>query len=377
MERERVLQVCALNPGGIETFVMNSYRAINQQKVVFDFINYFDSNEEQFHEKEVLSLGSRVHKTGTMNYSNLFKRHFLKILSLYKFLTENDYKIIHIHASDSISLIDAIVAKVAGIPKIIVHSHNTSISKNSSTSNFKNFFHKLIKGLWPLFATDFLACSDLASEWLFTEKMRKEKKIEIVNNAIDIEKYQFNLEIRNTLRKEFGLEDKVIIGHIGRMSYQKNHEFLINTFYELKKINSNVVLLLIGTGELEMQLKTQVNDLGLKDSVIFYGVSTKVNELMNAIDIFVLPSHFEGLPLVGIEAQCSGLKVIASDGISKQMKVTDNVHYLSLDLGSEKWAQYIDNMLIVKDRFKYSLEVRENGYDIKEVVKKLEQIYNI
>lgn len=374
-ENTTILQVCALNAGGIETFVMNVYRELDKDKIKFDFINYFDSEKEQFHEKEVTQYGSKIYKTGSMNCNNVFTRHYKKIKSLYKFLKKNNYTTIHIHASDSISLEDAIVAKIAKVPRIIVHSHNTSIGKSSSLYYLKKSFHNIIKHLWGYVATDYFACSELAAKWMFSKKLIDSKKVQIINNAINLKQYQFNKEVSNQLRHSLNIENNFVVGHIGRMSYQKNHDFLINIFKDIKNNYENSILLLIGNGELEDEIRVKVGKLGLEDSVIFYGLTNKVSELMQAMDVFVLPSHYEGLPLVGIEAQASGLKVITSDIVSSQMKITENVKYLSLEQTSKEWANEICLYINGYERRNMSNDIKNNGYDIKDVAKNLENFY--
>ena len=368
----RVLQVCALNPGGIETFVMNVYREVRKRDIVCYFINYFDKDIEQFHEKEVIGYGSRIYKTGSMNYKNPISKQIHKSISLYKFLKNNKYDIVHIHASDSVSLEDAFICKLAGIKKIIVHSHNTSINNQEKFYKLKKTLHNTIKSFWGVVATDYFACSELAAEWMFSKKLNDSNKIKIINNGINVEDYKYNSEVRTEVRKELGVEENFVVGHIGRFSYQKNHDFLIDIFAEIVKKKSNAILLLIGKGELEDEIKEKVKRLNLEDNVIFYGLSNECKRLMQAMDVFLLPSHFEGLPLVGIEAQAAGLKVGVSDTVSKQMKITENVKYIGLDKSPEYWANEIDYNYLRKDMTK---EIADAGYDITKVSGDLVQKY--
>ena len=374
-KQNRILQICALNAGGIETFVMNIYRELRKQNIIFDFVNYFDSDIEQFHEKEVLKYGSRIYKTGSMTYKNIIYKHIHKDICLYRFLKRNKYSIVHIHASDNISLEDAFIAKIAGVKKIIVHSHNSSVNKNEKLYKVKNIFQKFTRKFWRYVANDYFACSKLAAQWMFDSNLNALNKVKIINNAIDVNQYKFNQFIRDDVRKKLDLKNKFVIGHVGRFSYQKNHEFLIDIFYELNKINENSFLLLVGKGELEDRIKEKVKKLGIQDSVIFYGLSNNCPELMQAMDVFVLPSHFEGLPLVGIEAQAAGLKVITSSNVSQQMRITNNVEFISLDKNSKLWAEMINQYSIGYNRDNVIDEIEKNGYGIKGVSIKMKSYY--
>ena len=179
-----------------------------------------------------------------------------------------------------------------------------------------------------------LACSKEAGEWLFGNT-----QFIVLNNGIDVSKYVFNQNIREEYRKILGFSDELVLGHVGRFSNQKNHNFLIDIFYEIIKINKKSKLILIGTGELENEIKEKVESLSLKEKVIFLGARADVNKIMQAMDVFILPSLFEGLPVVGVEAQASGLPCIISDTVSKDVKITDSVLQISLSLPPEEWGK--------------------------------------
>lgn len=374
-KQNRILQICALNAGGIETFVMNIYRELRKQNIIFDFVNYFDPNIEQFHESEVLKYGSKIYKTGSMTYKNIVYKHIHKDICLYRFIKKNKYSVVHIHASDNISLEDAFIAKIAGVKKIIVHSHNSSVNKDENLYTVKNLFQKFTRKFWRCLASDYLACSNLAAQWMFGTNLNILNKVEIINNAIDVEQYKFNQIVRNDIRKKLNLGNKFVIGHVGRFSYQKNHEFLIDIFCELNKINKNSLLLLVGKGELEDSIKEKVKKLDIQDSVIFYGLSKNCSKLMQAMDIFLLPSHFEGLPLVGIEAQAAGLKVITSSNVSKQMKITNNVEFIPLEKDAKLWAKMINKYSIGYNRENVADYIEKNGYGIKGVSTRMKDYY--
>ena len=233
--------------------------------------------------------------------------------------------------------------------------------------------HNILKKILPLMTDEFLACSKLAGEWLYPEKYLD--RVKIINNGIDIEKYKFNLEIRNQLKKEMNLEEKFVLGHIGRFSYSKNHKFLIEIFNEVQKIEKESILLLIGNGELEEKTKDQVKQLNLEEKVIFLGTTDKVESYLQIMDVFVFPSQFEGLGLVAIEAQTAALKVIASDKVPLEAKLSDYLEYFSLNKNSKEWAEEILKYKNSYERKDMTKEIEKVGYSIKSSAKELEKIY--
>lgn len=205
----------------------------------------------------------------------------------------------------------------------------------------------------------------VASEYFYNENIINSPKHHIINNAIQTKDYAFDEAVRNEIRKEYKLEDKYVIGHVGRFQYQKNHEFLVDVFNEYLKLDNKAVLMLVGQGEGEEAIRQKVADLGMTENVMFMGVRSDVNKLLQAMDIFVLPSHFEGLPLVLVEAQTAGLPCYASkDVITKESDVTGNIEFISLDDGDKKWAQIIYDNKKSDDRNKYTQLVIDAGFDI-------------
>ncbi len=357
---ERILHIIGrMNVGGAETFIMNVYRNIDREKLQFDFIVH--TKEKCDYEDEIISLGGRIYRI------EQFSKHPLKnMLQLKKILTENKeiYKTIHRHTENSIVFTDLLVAKIAGIKKRYVHSHNTKTTKG-------NVIHKLCRPLLNRLATKKFACSQKAGEWLFGKK----QEFDVIPNGIDIGKYKFNKEIRTEVRKEFGLkENEILIGHVGRFQPVKNHTFLVDVFNELQK-DIDTKLVLIGVGELQEKIRDKVNNLGIEDKVIFLGLRNDVNRIMQAMDIFLFPSLFEGLPLTLIEAQASGLNILASDSITKQCNVTGNINFLNLDEGKEKWKQKILDILKNSKRNTDISALYREGYDSMQTAKKLQNIY--
>ena len=218
-----------------------------------------------------------------------------------------------------------------------------------------------------------IACSTEAGKWLF-----RNNKFTVIKNGINLENYRFNYETRKKYRSMFkASDDTLILGHVGRFTYQKNHQYLIKVLKRYTEYNSNVILLLAGTGELEQEVRDLVNKLDLSQKVIFLGTREDINGLMQCMDVFLLPSYHEGLPVVGIEAQTAGLPCILSDNISKETKMTENVVFTPIsDENVDAWCRNIDlfskREIVRKDGYQ---SVKDNGYDIQDVIKQVENIY--
>lgn len=269
--------------GGVESVVMNYYRNIDKSKVQFHFICDEDSTDIPYDEIE--KLGGKV--IVVPPYQKLFKYQ----KELYKIFKENNYKIVHSHIN-ALSVFPLRVAKKAGVPIRIAHSHSTSNKKEWK----KNIVKNILRPFSKLYANKFFACTKHAGEWLFGKKIIERKELNVINNAIDLKKFEFNEQTREDLRKELGIkEDTLIIGHVGRFMKQKNHEFLIEVFKELIKKNDNSILMLIGQGPLLNDMKQKVRDLKIEDKVKFMGQVTDVEKYYNIMDVFLFPSIYEGL----------------------------------------------------------------------------------
>lgn len=346
--------------GGVESVVMNYYRNIDKTKIQFDFICGSDSTDIPYDEIE--KLGGKVILIPP--YQKVFKYH----KELKKVLKDGKYKIVHSHIN-TLSVFSLWAAKSAGVPVRIAHSHSTTNKKEKK----KNLLKQVLRPFSKLFATDYMCCTEYAGRWLFGDKIFNKGKVNILNNAIDLDKFKYNEELRKQKRKELNIsDDTIVIGHIGRFVAQKNHRFLIEIFNDLHKINNNTKLLLIGQGPLEDEMKNLTNKYKISDYVIFLGQRNDVNDLYNAMDIFALPSLYEGLGMVLIEAQCSGIKCIASSVVPKDVCITENINFLDFD--SENWVNYLkglDNKYSRKAKFNELV----NKYDIKKEALKLNQMY--
>ena len=215
----------------------------------------------------------------------------------------------------------------------------------------------------------------MAAEWKFPKKIIAEKKYTILKNAIDTGKIYFDESVREEIRKKINLSDKFVVGHIGRFSYQKNHEFLIDVFNEICKYKENAVLLLVGVGELQNKIRNKVKELNLGDRVMFLDIRKDIQELLNAMAVFVLPSYFEGLPVVGVEAQAAGLQVFTSDNITKELPLKELVFYYSLEMSASEWSENIIKEFERYARTNTTDKIIEAGFDVKVAANKMQKLY--
>ena len=269
--------------GGVESVVMNYYRNIDRDKIQFHFLCDEDSTDIPYDEIE--KLGGKV--IVIPPYQKLFKYQ----KELYKIFKENNYKIVHSHIN-ALSVFPLRIAKKAGVPIRIAHSHSTSNKKEWK----KNILKMILRPFSKLYANNYFACTEYAGKWLFGKKVVERKELNVINNAIDLKKFEFNENTREDLRKELGIkEDVLVIGHVGRFMKQKNHEFLIDVFEKAIKQDDNIYLILVGQGPLEDKIKEMAKEKGIEYKILFLGQRNDVNKLYQAMDIFVLPSLYEGL----------------------------------------------------------------------------------
>ena len=345
--------------GGVEAVVMNYYRHIDKSKIQFDFICDNDSTNIPYDEIE--SMGGKVILIPP--YQKMFKYH----KELKKVLKDGNYKIVHSHIN-ALSVFSLFAAKRAKVPVRIAHSHSTTNKKEWK----KNLVKQVLRPFSKLYATNYMACSELAGRWLFGNKTFNKGKVYILNNAIELDKFMYDRNIRIEKRKELGINNNtLVIGHVGRFVEQKNHRFLIDIFSEIKKKNNDSVLLLIGQGPLMDEMKDKVKTLGLDSAVKFLGQRSDVNELYNVMDLFLFPSLYEGLGMVLIEAQTNGLFCLASTEVPKIAKVIDNVKFISLKENASTWCSNIETI----GRSIDLKTIKNSGYDIVTEAKKLEQKY--
>ena len=360
----RVAQVIGITGcGGVESVVMNYYKNIDRTKVQFDFL--VESTSKIIDKEMIESMGGRVKIIPP--YSNPF--HYMK--SLKKLFKQEQYDIVHSNMN-TLSVFTLRAAKKAGIKVRIAHSHSHPVP------NKKEWKRTILKNLLTPFskryATHFFACSEAAARGLFGNKLVDKGDVAIINNAIDINRFKFDNLIRKKIRNEYRLTDKFVVGHIGRFAFAKNHDFLVDIFYEIQLINENSMLLLVGDGPLRESIIQKINKLSLKDKVLFIDTTSTPEYFYQCMDCFLLPSLYEGLPVVGVEAQVNGLKCYFSDVITKEVKISDNITFLSIKQNASKWAK------IITDDFSTSKTVRREfleteKFDIAYQSKKLVSLY--
>ncbi|TCI48273.1 MULTISPECIES: glycosyltransferase [unclassified Exiguobacterium] len=330
----RILHVVGImDAGGAETLIMNLFRNIDRKRIIFDFVVH--SQKEGFYDKEILKLGGRIHRVPNFNTKNSIN-YCISWNTFFK--TFKEYRIIHSHVRSTASLFLWIARKHG--KHTIIHSHNTSNGKGVNAF-IKDFLQIPLKYI----ADDFFACSRDAGHYLFGEKIMSSNKCEILPNAIDIKKFSYEESGRKKVREELGINDnQLVLGHIGRFEYQKNHDYLIEIFSEVVKNDNKAILLLIGSGSLLDSIKQKVKEKKIEENVRFLGLRADTSSLLKGMDIFLFPSHFEGLPVTLVETQVSDLKCIISDGISNEVDFKmGHIDYISLKKPPEFWANEILN----------------------------------
>ena len=373
----RILQVLTImNRGGAETMIMNYYRNVDKTKVQFDFLLH--RYEEGFFDEEIKSLGGKIYRMPAISPKNYFR--YKK--ALFQFFEEHpEYKIVHSHLN-ALSSIILQVAKSKKIPVRIAHSHlavepfvlkKIFVPDTDIIATVKDSIQSLIRRRTRKYANHYFACGSKAGIWLYGKKNMD--KVTIINNAIDSAKFTFNKKTREKVRSHLQIpEGTKLIGHIGRFNEQKNHFFLIEIFRELVKLEPSAQLILIGDGNLRPKIESLTTKYSLRDKVHFLGLRNDIPDLLQAIDYLLFPSLYEGLPLTLIEAQAAGLKIIASSTIAKEVDLTGQITFTSLNKPAESWAQLMADDLEYPRNNTHKLIVTGN-YDIASNAKKLQQLY--
>ena len=356
----RVLQILGIVAnGGVEAVIMNYYRHIDKTKIKFDFVVHNDADENYL--REVERLGAQIYKVTPYN-KNIFKF----IFDIYQIIKKHDYQIVHCNMN-ALSGFALFAAYLANAKIRILHNHTT----DSKEEKLRSFIKRMLRPFAKLFANQYWACSNLAAEWMYGKKVVDENKVTIINNAIDLDRFKFDKEKREKFRKEFALKDCFVIGHVGRFLKQKNHEFLIDIFNEVVKRKENARLLLIGDGKLRPQTESKVKELGISNKVIFLGNRNDVADLYNAMDVFVLPSLYEGLPVVGVEVQANGLPFICSTEVTKEILLTDNIKLISLQQPLKDWCNEIENEkrkdLNINDKLLKKFDIKQEGKTLEKL----------
>ncbi len=343
---------------GVDSVVMNYYRHIDRNRVQFDF--FIDGYNKTLIDEEILDLGGRIIKLEP--YENSMRINMRQCRAAF---ADGEYTIVHSHLN-TLSCFPLYAAFRAKVPIRIAHSHSTT----SRGECKRNLMKQALRPFSKTFATHYAACADYTARWLFGAKMVQDGKVHIIQNAIDTARFSPNETARQRIRKEFNLENRFIIGHIGRFAFQKNHELLIRVFAEAYRKNPNAALILIGTGELETDIRALVKELRIEHAVFFTGIRRDIPDFLNAFDVFFLPSRYEGLPVVGIEAQAVGLPCLMSDAVTKDTAVTPLVEFFPLHADIEAWAQKLLSYEHTQKR-PYPDLLRASGFDIHHAAEDL------
>ena len=321
------------NPGGVESFIMNYYRRLDMSSFHFDFL--CNSYDKIAYEDEILEKGSK-----TFHFAPRSKKPALFYKQLTSFFKNHakEYDAIWVNVSSLANIAYLKLAKKYGIKRRIIHSHNSQNMDN----RLRGTLHKLNKRVITRYATDFWACSEEAAEWFYGKEIPR-NRIEIIPNAIDVEKFRFSLTGRNEVRNELGWSDNLIIGNVGRLHFQKNQKFIIKAFSEFHKVREDARLVLVGQGEDENDLKALVESLGLNEYVFFAGLRDNITDWLSAFDIFFFPSLFEGLSIAALEAQANGLPMLVGEGcVSKDTMILDSYQTCDLDGDIDAWVEKLN-----------------------------------
>jgi glycosyltransferase involved in cell wall biosynthesis len=360
----RVLHIVqSMNSGGIETVLMNFYRNINRDNIQFDFL--LTSPEKCDYEDEIVKLGGNVFRMSPISISAPFQY----LADVDRFFKEHtDYKIVHAHMS-AVSALPLYIAKKNNIPVRISHSHN------NGSIGIKRLLKWILKFPLKSVSNNYFACSVEAANFLYGKWFFGNRNCYLLKNAIDAQSYVYNPAIRSQIRKQYNIDSKIVIGHVGRFNRVKNHGFILDVFKSIHEINPDSVLMLVGDGDLRVKIQEKISALGFADSVILTGLVQNVPDYLQAMDIYLFPSLIEGLGMSLIEAQSAGLHCFASDTIPKESAVTDLVKFISLSENPGVWADKILKLDNKYERTDTLLQVQSAGYDVKTSSKWLEDFY--
>ncbi len=345
--------------GGLERYLINFLQNIDSTKYEIDLLL-----KKDIIGTNATEINGYYHKKYIFPHPNFFKHPIKTFMFCKKIAEEKNYDIVYFNIINAGFILCALPFKLFSKTKIYIHSHNDNDEN-------KIFTHYIFRPLLNTITDKKFACSISAARWMYG---KVQKNVILINNAIDLSIFKTDNKVRNKIRKKLKVEDKFVIGHVGRFCYQKNQEFLIDMYYELQKEVHNTKLLLIGTGDLESEIKKKVINLKLNDKVIFFGTTDKVNEYFNAMDLFVLPSRFEGLGIVAIEAQAIGLPCLLSNKVPNEAKITNITEFLPFD--KDIWKKKIINIMNKDIKIKNrKAEIIKAGYDLETEIKRIEKYF--
>jgi len=371
MRKTKILNYPAphIHGGGVCQFMLNNLKYIDKSRFHIDYATL---------SKERLEISDDMKRFGCkVSYISCYpEENQAQFISEFETIFDEGYDAVHLHTSYWKGFLIEEIAIKKGVPVILVHAHNTMIDivDDEKRTRAEELHERLKSSFDTSLATHFCACSKAAADWLYGEQIPRERII-ILNNAIDIDKFSYKPSVRDKYRKELRVNDSFVIGFVGRLCYQKNPDMLIDIFNEVSKAVPEAKLLVVGTGEMLEDIIGKVDKMGLTEKVVFLGYRTDISELLQAMDVFVLPSRFEGFPITLIEAQCAGLPCVASSFITGEVKLTCNAQLLTCDI-----SIWVDRIIAIagksSTRRDMSDEIAKAGFSIKEQVKHMEQIYS-
>lgn len=366
----RVLVVAPLGVGGVTNMMINIQKCLDRSKINFDYLVIHDRHEPC--EEQVMALGSRKLVACVDNVKTKVFRRVIRMNEIRKVCKENHIKIMHYNADSAMDFTNILAAKLGGVKYITIHSHNADYHKN--VSEIEKIIIQLMKPFLITICDNYWSCSELAAKFMFPKKIIKERKYSVLPNGIELQKYDFNEQVRRDVREELELQEHFVVGHVGRFSIQKNHAFLLEIFQKIYERDSTSILLLFGEGELMNEMKEKAEKLGISDATIFYGVSNQMEKMWQAMDVFLMPSLHEGLPVTSIEAQASGLPCVFSDCITKEVDLTGKAEFLSLKEEPDIWANAVLNCK-GRERIGGSSMLKDASYDIQKTAQIVSDFY--
>ncbi len=355
MEPLRIAVVIGkISYGGIENVVANYYRAIDRSRVQFDFFYGADSLEEP--KQEFIDMGARYFRLPPTSNPIGFSKELRRLLR------ENSYKILHAHMN-TLSFLAVDAAWKEHVPVRICHNHSVP----SGEAFLKKTLKSTLRKLCMVHPTDLFACAEKSARWFYGDALFEQGKVRIMPNAIDFDRFQFSEQRRTEIRKELGIDGKLVVGHVGRFTYAKNHGFLLEAFKEVKNQRPDSVLVLVGDGELRASIETRIRELDLADDVIMVGQTSTPEVYYSAFDVMALPSVFEGLPMIVVECQASRRPIVVSEVTPDEAIFSDGVFRCSLNDGAVRWAK----QLIDAAHRDVVLDSRQKTFDIRQQAKSL------
>ena len=351
--------------GGVETYIYNVCCKLMKKGYKFYFLVHGADHCVYQQELQKLFNDNEQHFYFIKKYKSNFLGTINDLRKFYK-LHQNDFDVVCLETGSTAEFmyIYPFCKKIKS--KILVHSH--------AGSGFNKLTNLLFKPILNKYTDIKLSCSDFATKWLFGKKY--EKSVIVINNGIDCEKFTYNEQFRNEIRNIYKIENNtIILGHVGRFSLEKNHKFMINLMKKISEKKENYLLMLVGDGLLKEEIMEYVKKMGLEKKVIFVGKTSETYKYYSAFDIFIMPSIYEGLPIVGIESQCEGLKCIFSSNIDKQIMITKTSKMI--DLNEDKWVNEITSNDVKIDRLSAAFKVKNKGYDIDSIIDQIDKLIGI